>query len=60
MQFMADDVILLRGKPSSARDSVRSTIKSDWDDPGYSLTWEPKRAELFKSRKMGDTSGRWT
>src|SRR5258706_8367126 len=57
IQFMADDVILLRGKPVFGKDSVRSTIKSDWDDPGYSLTWEPKRAELFKSGKMGDTSG---
>src|SRR3981189_2525372 len=56
MQFMADDVILLRGKPVFGKDSVRTTIKSDWDDPGYSLTWEPKRAELFKSGKMGDTS----
>ncbi len=33
---------------------------NDWDDPTYSLTWEPKRAELFKSGKMGNTSGRWT
>ncbi len=60
MQFMADDVILLRGKPVFGKDSVRTTIKSDWDEPGYSLTWEPKRAELFRSGKMGDTSGRWT
>lgn len=60
MQFMADDVILLRGKPVIGKDAVRSTIKSDWDEPGYSLTWEPKRVELFKSGKMGHTSGRWT
>jgi len=60
MQFMADDVILLRGKPVIGKDAVRSTLKSDWDDPTYSLTWEPKRAELFKSGKMGNTSGRWT
>ena len=60
MQFMADDVILLRGKPVFGKEAVRTTIKTDWDDPGYSLTWEPKRAELFKSGKMGNTSGRWT
>ncbi len=60
MQYMADDVILLRGKPVFGKDAVRSTLKSDWDEPGYSLTWEPKRAELFKSGKMGNTSGRWT
>src|SRR5258706_8317785 len=60
MQFMADDVILLRGKPVFGKDAVRATIKSDWDEPGYSLTWEPTRAELFKSGKMGNTSGRWT
>src|SRR3979409_609202 len=60
MQFMADDVILLRGKPVFGKDSVSTIVKSDWDEPGYSLTWEPKRAELFKSGKMGDTSGRWT
>lgn len=60
MQFMADDVILLRAKPVFGKESVRATLKSDWDDPEYSLTWEPKRAEIFKSGKMGDTSGRWT
>ena len=60
MQFMADDVILLRGKPVFGKEAVRATIKTDWDDPEYSLTWEPKRAEIFKSGKMGNTSGRWT
>lgn len=60
MQFMAEDVILLRGKPVIGKDAVRSTIKSDWDEPGYSLTWEPNRAAIFKSGKMGYTSGRWT
>src|SRR5450432_1055834 len=60
MQFMADDVILLRGKPVFGKDAVRATIKSDWEEPGYALTWEPKQAELFKSGKMGHTSGRWT
>jgi ketosteroid isomerase-like protein len=60
MQFMADDVILLRSKPVFGKEAVRATIKSDWDDPKYSLTWEPKRAEMFNSGKMGNTSGRWT
>jgi ketosteroid isomerase-like protein len=60
MQFMADDVILLRGKPVFGKDAVRSTLKSDWDEPGYSLSWEPKRGEMFKSGRMGNTSGRWT
>jgi ketosteroid isomerase-like protein len=60
MEFMADDVILLRGKPVFGKEAVRSTIKSDWDDPTYSLSWEPKHVELFKSGKMGHTSGRWT
>ena len=60
MQFMADDVVVLRGKPVFGKEAVRGVLKSDWDDPEYSLTWEPKRAELFKSGKMGNTSGRWT
>ena len=60
MPFMADDVVLLRGKPVFGKDAVRATLKSDWDDPEYSLTWEPKRAEMFQSGKMGNTSGRWT
>jgi ketosteroid isomerase-like protein len=60
MQFMADDVVLLRGKPVFGKDAAREAIKADWDDPTYSLTWEPKHAELFKSGKMGYTSGRWT
>ena len=60
MQFMADDVVLLRGKPVFGKDAVRAELKSDWDDPEYSLTWEPKRAEMFHSGKMGNTSGRWT
>ena len=60
MQFMADDVVVLRGKPVFGKEAVRAVLKNDWDHPEYSLTWEPKRAELFKSGKMGNTSGRWT
>ena len=60
MQFMADDVVLLRGKAVLGKEAVRAAIKGDWDEPGYSLTWEVKRVEIFKSGKMGDTSGRWT
>jgi len=60
MQFMADDVILLRGKPVFGKETVRVTLKGDWDDPAYSLSWEPKRVEIFKSGKIGTTTGRWT
>jgi ketosteroid isomerase-like protein len=60
MQFMADDVVILRGKPVFGKDAVRDALKEDWDDPTYSLTWEPKHAELFKSGKMGYTTGRCT
>ena len=60
MQFMADDVILLRGKAVIGKEAARAAIKSDWDDPSYSLTWEPKHGDMFKSGKMGITTGRWT
>lgn len=60
MQFMAEDVVVLRAKAVVGKDAVRAELKSDWDDPNYSLTWEPKHAEMNKSGKMGYTSGRWT
>lgn len=59
MQFMADDVVLLRTKPVVGKEAARAELKEEWDDPAHSLTWEPKHAELFKSGKFGFTSGRW-
>ncbi len=60
MQFMADDVVLLRGKPVIGKDAAREITKQRFDDPSSSLTWEPQRAQMFKSGKFGYTSGRWT
>jgi ketosteroid isomerase-like protein len=60
MQFMAEDVVLLREKPVLGKVAAREAIKGDWGDPTYVLSWEPKHAELFKSGTMGYTSGRWT
>ena len=59
MSYMADDVILLRGKPLFGAEAVRAELKEEWADPNHSLTWEPTHAEMFKSGKMGYTSGRW-
>jgi len=42
------------------KDAVRTTLKSDWDEPGYSLSWEPSAPRCSKSGRMGNTSGRWT
>lgn len=60
MSFMADDVVLLRAKPVVGKDAARADLKEQWDDSRMTLTWEPKRAQMFSSGKMGYTSGRWT
>jgi ketosteroid isomerase-like protein len=59
MSFMADDVVLLRGKIVLGKDAARADLKEQWDDLRMTLTWEPKRAQMFKSGKFGYTSGRW-
>jgi ketosteroid isomerase-like protein len=59
MAFMADDVVLLRGKTVVGKEAARADLKEQWDDLSTSLTWEPKRAQLFNSGRMGYTSGRW-
>jgi len=59
MQFMADDVVLLHGKPVVGKEAARAALTEEWNNPAHSLTWEPKHAELFKNGKFGYTSGRW-
>jgi ketosteroid isomerase-like protein len=60
MAFMADDAVLLRGKPVTGKEAVRESMKEQFADAASQLVWEPKYAQLFNSGKMGYTSGRWT
>jgi ketosteroid isomerase-like protein len=60
MSFMADDVVLLREKPTVGREAVGAEIQKTFADPNFVLTWEPVRGEMFKSGDMGYTVGRWT
>ena len=60
MTFMADDVVLLRGKGVLGKEAARKELEPDWADPSTSLAWEPAHAQMFASGLMGYTSGRWT
>ncbi len=60
MEFMADNVVLGRDQAVVGRDAVRETMKDTWDDPSFSLTWEPTKGEMFPDGSMGYTTGRWT
>ena len=59
MSYMADNVVLDRGKPVVGKDAVRAELTPEWSDPNFRLTWDPDEAHAMPGGKKGFTHGRW-
>ncbi len=59
MAHMADDAVLFSSKPIIGKDAIRAHFQSLFADPGYSLSWQPTRGEIFPSGNMGYSTGRF-
>ena len=59
MEFMAEDTTLFRDKPYSGLQAIRANVAGDFNDPTFTLTWDPETAVLLESGKMGYTSGHY-
>ncbi len=62
MEYMADNAVLLRSgqQPVVGKEAIRNAMGVPFNNPNFSLTWEPSRAKIFRGGKMGYTVGRWT
>ncbi|MGH9524800.1 MAG: YybH family protein, partial [Terriglobales bacterium] len=61
MSYMADNVVLFgQNPPVVGKDAVRKFYEPQFTNPDFTLTWEPKTAEMQPSERVGHTSGRWT
>lgn len=57
IKYIADDCVLLRpnNMPFVGKESIANLFKED--DSGFTLTWEPKYAEIADSGELGFTYG---
>jgi ketosteroid isomerase-like protein len=59
MSYMADNVVISTGTPVVGKEAVRQAMQ-ELTDPKRTLNWKPIGGEMFASRNMGYTTGRWT
>ena len=59
MAWMAPNIVTFGGPGYKGLDEVRASMKEQFANPASKLTWEPAKAELFPSGKMGYTTGRF-
>ncbi len=60
MSWMAPNVVTFGGPGFKGLDEVRKSMKEAFDDADFRLELEPVKAEMFPSRTMGYTVGRFT
>ena len=59
MAYMADDAVLFSDKPVVGADAIRAFYQPAFSDPAFRLSWQPTRAEMFRSGDTGYTTGRY-
>jgi ketosteroid isomerase-like protein len=59
MEFMSEETTLFRDKPYTGLQAIRANVAGDFNDPTFSLTWDPETAVLLESGQMGYTSGHY-
>lgn len=53
--YWADDAIVLSSgeAPVQGKQAIRNMVESSFSNPGFSIAWEPERAEVSESGDMG-------
>ena len=59
MAHMAEDAVLFSDKPVVGADAIRAFYEPAFADPAFALSWQPTRAEMFRSGDTGYTTGRY-
>ena len=59
MAYMAEDAVLFADKPLVGKDAIRAFYQPAFANPAFILSWQPTRAEMFRSGDMGYTTGRY-
>ncbi len=59
MSYMADNAVILRHQPFVGREAIRIAMQKAFSDSSITLTWTPTRGQVFKSRDLGYTVGRY-
>jgi ketosteroid isomerase-like protein len=59
MDYMAEDAVLFSDKPLVGKDAIRTFYQPAFARPAFILSWQPTRAEMFRSGNMGYTTGRY-
>ena len=60
MAWMSPGVVTFGGSSLKGLDEIRKSWTEAFADPNFQLTWEPMRAEMFPSGRMGYTVGQFT
>ena len=59
MAYMAEDAVLFSDKPVVGTDAIRAFYLPAFADQTFILSWQPTRAEMFRSGDTGYTTGRY-
>ncbi|MDH3498223.1 MAG: DUF4440 domain-containing protein [Gemmatimonadota bacterium] len=57
--FAADGIQFRQAEPVIGHDAIRAFMEPAFQDPNFSLTWEPVSGELSASGDLGYTRGRF-
>ena len=57
--FAEDGAMLQPGGEVRGHDAIRQAMAGAFSTPGFSLTWEPTRAEISRGGDLGYTIGRY-
>jgi ketosteroid isomerase-like protein len=59
MEFMAPNAVELSAEPLVGLDQIRAGMGKQLSSPGFTLTWEPTKAEFLGNGDLGFVVGRY-